>query len=107
MAPVGSVSKSIPKAHPYAGREPDKFITITFSNSQFGLLRINTGEFHVLGQNLSPCGSHEGRSRTSFQTNRRCLQVRRVSQQRCARELLTNQNLVTFSPCNQVKGGLA
>ena len=33
----------------YAGREPDNFVAITFNNSQFGLLRINNGEFKFLG----------------------------------------------------------
>lgn len=47
---IASVSKSIPDARPYAGREPDKFVAITFNNSQFGLLRISTGEFQFLGQ---------------------------------------------------------
>ena len=47
---IGSVSKSIPDARSYAGRERDKFVAITFNNSQFGLLRISTGEFQSLGQ---------------------------------------------------------
>ena len=47
---IGSVSKSIPDARPYAGREPDKFAAITFNNSQFGLLRISSGDFQFLGQ---------------------------------------------------------
>jgi hypothetical protein len=47
---IGSVSKSIPDARPFAGRKPDKFVAITFNNSQFGLLRISTGEFDSIGQ---------------------------------------------------------
>ena len=47
---IGSVSKSTPDARPFAGREPDKFVAITFNNSQFGLLRISTGEFDFIGQ---------------------------------------------------------
>ncbi|MFZ0807086.1 MAG: hypothetical protein WAN03_12915, partial [Candidatus Sulfotelmatobacter sp.] len=47
---IGSVSQSIPDARPYAGREADKFVAITFNNSQFGLLTISTGEFRFLGQ---------------------------------------------------------
>jgi hypothetical protein len=47
---IGSVSKSIPDARPYAGRERYKFVAITFNNSQFGLLTISTGEFKFVGQ---------------------------------------------------------
>jgi hypothetical protein len=47
---IGSVAKSIPDARPFAGREPDKFVAITFNNSQFGLLTISTGEFDFIGQ---------------------------------------------------------
>jgi hypothetical protein len=47
---IGSVAQSIPDARPFAGRSPDKFVAITFNNSQFGLLRISTGEFQFLGQ---------------------------------------------------------
>ena len=47
---IGSVSKSIPDARPFAGREPDKLVAITFNNSQFGLLRISTGKFDFIGQ---------------------------------------------------------
>jgi len=46
---IGPVSKSRPYAGSYAGREPDKFVAITFNNSQFGLLRISNGEFKFLG----------------------------------------------------------
>jgi hypothetical protein len=46
---VGPVSKSRPYVSPYAGREPDKFVAITFNNSQFGLQRISNGEFKFLG----------------------------------------------------------
>jgi hypothetical protein len=47
---IGSVSKSIPDARPCAGRKPEKFVAITFNNSQFGLLRISRGEFQFHGQ---------------------------------------------------------
>lgn len=47
---IGSVSKSVPPAGPWAGKQPDKFVAITFNNSQFGLLRISNGEFKFLGQ---------------------------------------------------------
>lgn len=43
---IGPVSESTP----HAGRKPDKFVAITFNNSQFGLLRISDGEFEFLGQ---------------------------------------------------------
>jgi hypothetical protein len=46
---IGPVSKSRPYAAPYAGREPDKFVALTFNNSEFGLLRISNGEFKFLG----------------------------------------------------------
>jgi len=46
---IGPVSKSRPPAGPWAGKEPDKFVAITFNNSQFGLLRISNGEFKFLG----------------------------------------------------------
>jgi hypothetical protein len=38
------------KSSPYARGESEKFAAITFNNSQFGLLRINNGEFQFLGQ---------------------------------------------------------
>ena len=47
---IGPVSTSIPDARPFAGREPDKFVAITFNNSQFGLLRISSGDFDFIGQ---------------------------------------------------------
>jgi hypothetical protein len=43
---MGPVKKS---AHP-AGGEPDKFVAIRFNSSQFGLLKISSGEFQFLGQ---------------------------------------------------------
>jgi hypothetical protein len=47
---IGAVSNSRPPAGPWAGKEPDKFVAITFDNSQFGLLKISNGEFRFLGQ---------------------------------------------------------
>jgi hypothetical protein len=47
---IGPISKSRPPAGPWAGKDPDKFVAITFTNSQFGLLRISNGEFKFLGQ---------------------------------------------------------
>ena len=46
---IGPVSKSRPPAGPWAGKAPDKFVAITFNNSQFGLLTISDGEFKFLG----------------------------------------------------------
>jgi hypothetical protein len=46
---IGPVANSRPYAAPYAGSEPDKFVAITFTNSEFGLLRISNGEFKFLG----------------------------------------------------------
>jgi hypothetical protein len=46
---IGPASQSRPDAEPYAGRQPDNFVAITFNNSQFGLLRISNGEFKFLG----------------------------------------------------------
>lgn len=43
---VGPIAKS----SPYARGESETFAAITFNNSQFGLLRINNGEFQFLGQ---------------------------------------------------------
>ena len=43
---IGPVSKS----NPHAGTEPEKFVAITFNNSQFGLLTISSGNFQFLGQ---------------------------------------------------------
>jgi hypothetical protein len=43
---IGPVAKS----SPYARGESDKFAAITFNNSQFGLLRISSGDFQFLGQ---------------------------------------------------------
>lgn len=46
---IGPVSKSRPPAGPWAGKEPDEFVAVTFNNSEFGLLRISNGEFKFLG----------------------------------------------------------
>ncbi len=35
--------------HP-AGEKPERFLEISFNNSQFGLMRISNGEFHFSGQ---------------------------------------------------------
>ena len=43
---IGPVSKS----NPHTGTEPEKFVAITFNNSQFGLLTISSGDFQFLGQ---------------------------------------------------------
>lgn len=43
---VGPASKS----SPHSGRQTDRFVAITFNNSQFGLLRISDGKFEFLGQ---------------------------------------------------------
>jgi hypothetical protein len=43
---IGPLSKS---DHPSEG-DPDEFVAITFNNSQFGLLRIMSGDFRFRGQ---------------------------------------------------------
>jgi hypothetical protein len=43
---LGPVSKS----NPYIRGERDKFVAISFNNSQFGVIRIRDGDFKFLGQ---------------------------------------------------------
>jgi hypothetical protein len=38
------------KYHHPAGEKPEKFVEISFNNSQSGLMRISNGEFHFSGQ---------------------------------------------------------
>jgi len=43
---IGPASKS----HHPSGEKPERFVEISFNNSQFGLMRISNGEFHFSGQ---------------------------------------------------------
>lgn len=40
----------VSKSNCRGGREPEKFVGITFNNSQFGLLNVSDGEFLFCGQ---------------------------------------------------------
>jgi hypothetical protein len=81
----------------------DEVVLVRFS---IGFDELSRNEPHVMTL-FSQCSSHEVRSCTSFQTNKRFLQVRGICQQLRARELLAHQNFVPFPQCNQVKGGFA